>query len=43
MELHTLQEFFTHTKGIIYLIMAATLIGMTAFWGFLTAKEDDDE
>ena len=42
MELHTLQEFFAHTKGVIYLLIIVTLIGMTAYWRFLTAKDDED-
>ncbi len=41
MEIHTLQEYFTFTKGIIYLVIIATLLGMTAFWSFLTGRDKD--
>lgn len=41
MEIHTLHDFFSHTKGIIYLLIVAILIGMTAFWKFLTEGEED--
>jgi hypothetical protein len=41
MEFHTLQEYFTFTKGVIYIVIVATLVGMTAFWNFLTGRDDD--
>lgn len=41
MEIHTLHDFFSHTKGIIYILIVAILIGMTAFWKFLTGKDED--
>ena len=34
--IHTLQQFMFHTKNIIYIIIVLSLVGMTAFWGFLT-------
>lgn len=40
-DIHTLQEFYTYTKGVIYLLMPAILIGMVGFWTFLTEKERD--
>jgi hypothetical protein len=41
MEIHTLHDFFSHTKGIIYILIIAILIGMTAFWKFLTGGDED--
>jgi hypothetical protein len=41
MEINTLHEFFGYTKGIIYILIIAILVGMTVFWRFLTEKEDD--
>jgi hypothetical protein len=41
MEIHTLHEFFSYTKGIIYILIVAILIGMTAFWKFLTGGDED--
>jgi len=38
MEFHTLQEFYLHTKGITYILMAATLIGITGFWLFFVGE-----
>jgi hypothetical protein len=41
MELHTLQEFFTYTKGVIYLLIILSLLVLAGFWGFLTDRDDD--
>lgn len=41
MEIHTLHDFFSHTKGIIYILIIAILVGMTAFWKFLTGGDED--
>ena len=38
----TLQDFYTHTKGIAYILIVVTLIGMAAFWLYLTDHENDD-
>ncbi|MCU0557717.1 MAG: hypothetical protein R6X05_12970 [Desulfobacterales bacterium] len=38
---HTLQEFMLHTKNIVYLLMAAGLIGLPLFWWFLTERDED--
>lgn len=38
----TLQEFYTHTKGVLYLLMFAALFAVTLFWRFLTGKDEDD-
>lgn len=37
----TLQDFMTHTKGVVYIIMVVALISITAFWRFLTDRDDD--
>lgn len=37
----TLQDFIVHTKAVIYVIMAASLIGFVAFWRFLVGRDDD--
>lgn len=39
--IHTLQEFMLHTKNIIYILIVLALLGMTAFWGFLTGRDED--
>ncbi|WP_027178262.1 sulfate respiration complex protein HmcD [Maridesulfovibrio bastinii] len=43
MEIHTLQEYYTFTKGIMYLLMGGALVGVTLFWQFLMGgnKKDD--
>ena len=38
---YTLQDFYTHTKGISYLLMIAALIGIAFFWNFLSGKDDN--
>lgn len=38
---YTLQDFMTHTKGVTYIIMVLALISITAFWRFLTDRDDD--
>ena len=38
---HTLHDFLYHTKGITYIIMAVMLIGLGAFWKFLTGRDED--
>ena len=41
--IHTLQEFMMQTKGIIYVLAAAYLIGFTAFWCFLHARDKKND
>lgn len=38
---HTLQEFMTFTKGVTYIIIVVALVGFTAFWRFLTDRDED--
>jgi hypothetical protein len=37
---YTYQDFYTHTKGVTYLLMIAALIGIALFWNFLSGKDD---
>ncbi len=39
---YTYQDFYTHTKGVAYLLMFAALIGFIFFWKFLTGKDDEN-
>lgn len=39
MDFYTLQDFYTHSKGIAYILMIVTLLGLAAFWLFLTGRE----
>jgi hypothetical protein len=41
--INTLQEFMTQTKGVIYILAIAYLIGFTCFWKFLHRRGDEDE
>jgi hypothetical protein len=38
---YTLQDFLTHTESVTYLLVIATLVGMTLFWLFLNGKDED--
>jgi hypothetical protein len=38
---YTLQDFMSHTESVTYLLVLATLVGMTVFWWFLTGKDED--
>ena len=38
--IHTLQDFMTHSKGVTYLVMGATLIVFILFWNFLTGRDE---
>ncbi len=42
MDFFTLQDFYTHSKGITYLVMAGILVFMPLFWRFLTDRDDGD-
>jgi hypothetical protein len=39
---YTLHDFMVHTESITYLLVIATLIGMTLFWLFLTGGKHKD-
>lgn len=36
----TLHDFLLHTKGIVYLLMGAGLVGLPLFWRFLTERDE---
>ncbi len=38
---YTYQQFYTHTKGVTYILMVVSLIGIACFWNFLAGKDDD--
>ena len=40
---YTYQDFYTHTKGILYLLMIISLVGIAGFWIFLSGKDDDNK
>jgi hypothetical protein len=42
MDINTLQEFYTYTKGITYILMVLILVGITGFWLFLTERDEQD-
>ena len=37
--MHTLQDFFTFTKGMTYIIAFVFLLASIGFWLFLTGRE----
>ena len=41
--IHTLQDYMLHTESITYVIIVASLIGITFFYRFLTERDDDEE
>jgi hypothetical protein len=43
MDIHSLQEFIFHTKGIIYILIIGYLIGFPLFWKFVFAREKDKD
>lgn len=43
MEIHNLQEYYTFTKGIVYLIMGGALVGVTLFWQYLMGGNNNDD
>ena len=38
---YTLQDFFSFTKGVIYILIVAILFAMLGFWRFLTGGDED--
>ena len=39
--IHTLHEFMLHTENISYILVVIYLIGIAAFWRFLTDRDKD--
>ena len=37
----TLQDFFTFTKGMIYILIVVILLVIGGFWHFLNENEED--
>jgi len=38
---YSLQDFFTFTKGMTYILVVLMLIAIGAFWTFLNGRDDD--
>lgn len=38
---YTLQDLFTYTKGVTYILIVAILLSMLGFWRFLTGRDED--
>lgn len=39
---HTLQDFFTYSKGMTYVLMGVFLVGMLVMWNFLVERDEKD-
>jgi len=39
---YTCQDYYTHTKGVLYILMIAALIGIAFFWRFLSGGDDEE-
>ena len=37
----TYHDFMGYTKGVIYLLIVASLVGIGLFWRFLTKQDQD--
>lgn len=42
MEYHVLQDFLTHTKGTVYVLMGAALVVFVLWWRFLSARDPEN-
>jgi hypothetical protein len=40
---YTLQDFYTHTKGVTYILIVLSLLAIAGFWSFLVERDDDIE
>jgi hypothetical protein len=38
----TLQDFYTFTKGVAYLLVVVTLFGLAGYWLYLNGRDEDD-
>ena len=38
---YTLQDFLTHTKAVVYILIIVTLVLLAGFWSFLTERDQD--
>ncbi len=41
--LHTFHDFMVYTKGITYILAVLALFGISGFWLFLTAGDEEEE
>jgi len=39
---YTYQDFYTHTKGVLYLLMFAALFAIALLWRFLSGRDDEE-
>jgi len=39
--INTLHEFMLHTENITYILVVIFLVGITAFWRFLTDRDEE--
>lgn len=39
---YTLQDFFTHSKSVTYVMMGLALLAFVAIWSFLVSREEDE-
>ena len=39
---YTLQDYFSFTEGVIYILIVVILFGMLGFWRFLTGGNKDE-
>jgi len=37
----TLQDFMTHTKGVIYVLVIVALLALLGFWQYLAENDED--
>jgi hypothetical protein len=37
----TLQDFFLHTKGVIYVLIVVILLVIAGFWSFLNGRDEE--
>jgi len=38
---HTLHDFIIHTENVTYWLILISLLGIVAFWRFLTSRDQD--
>lgn len=41
MEFNMLQEYYTYTKGVVYVLMGAILVAFVLYWPFLMGGKDE--
>ncbi len=42
-DFNILHDFMLHTKNITYLLIVAALVGIAAFWRFLSGKDREND